>query len=457
MPDIARRLAFEALARVDERGELARDALDGLAARVRPSPRDRDLAAEIALGVLRREDTLDAILALRLRRPVARQEPDVLRVLRIGAYQILLLDRVPPHAAISTAVDLVREVGHDGASGAVNAVLRGVEQLVEGDVAGDGSDPRRTFPRGDGTSIVLREDAFPDPHANVSANLAARWGVPAEAVRRWTAQHGEAAVRRILDASISRPPVAVRPRRGRDADVEAAFTAAGIAFEREGPCLLLRGAGDVRSLPLWDEHAIAVQDPTAADAVLALGPLDGLEVLDVCAAPGGKTLLLSESAAHVTAVDVPGPRTETMRAELERRGVTNVEVIAADATRADALPHGPLRGNARGFDVVFVDAPCTNSGVLSKRVEARRRLRDGEALASLAEVQSRLFAAAATRVAPGGRLVWSTCSIDAGENSEQVRRFVGADPDFRMDRERTTLPVAGRRDGGYTATVTRLR
>lgn len=471
---VPRALAFDALSLADEAGAHVRDALASLFEQRRIDRRDRDLAAEIAHGVIRREDTLDAVLTLRLKRPVAEQDARVLRVLRIGVYQMLFLDRVPRSAAVTTSVELVRAAGRDRATGLVNAVLRAVAGLV-GEVrpAAEGdtdlqrtdlqrTDPRRTVPRGDGRCTLLTEPAFADPESDLAEHLAGRYGAPRWAVARFLAQHGRDAAYAILEASIARPSVALRPRGGRGPELEAALAAAGIGFEAEGPCLLVRGSGDVRGLPLWDAGAYTVQDPTAAEVAADLGAggaLRGATVLDLCAAPGGKTLGLSDLVGpegRVVAVDVPGPRTMQMIEELARRRVANVEMYSADATDASALPRRPAAGaagTADGFDVVLVDAPCSNSGVLARRVEARRRLRDGAALASLVAVQSRLLDAAATRVRPGGRLAWSTCSLDDEENGARVRAFLASHPGFTLVSERTTLPVAGRRDGGHLSVL----
>lgn len=469
-----RALAEEALRRVDEEGARVADALRDAAAEVGGVPdREGDLAAEIATGVLRTEGALDAVLAVHLRRPFERVEPDVVRVLRIGAYQLLHLDRVPARAVVHTSVELVRDVGRPGAAGLVNAVLRRVADAASQVVEVSPSDPRRSLPRTDGRYVALAAPVFPDPARDLAGNLAARYAVPRGAVERWLAQHGKPAVRRILAASIARPPIALRPALGRADGVRAALTAAGIAFDEEGPCLLVRGVGDVRRLPGWDVGDFAVQDPTAAEAAEFVEARAGEWILDVCAAPGGKTVALAERvgpAGRVVATDVPGPRLERLRAEVDRRRLVQVEVVAADAAVAAALPvraagaaqvaapgaaPGPTPGGDAGFDAVLVDLPCSNSGVLAKRVEARRRLDDAAARASLASLQARLVAAAATRVRPGGRFVVSTCSIDRDEGDGLVRTFLGASPAFTLDAERLTLPSAGRRDGGYVARLVR--
>lgn len=449
---MARRLALDVLRLVDE-GIWAREALPRAAAERAVPAADRALGAEIALGVLRTEGTLDVVLAACATRPLGRVDPDLLRILRIGAYQVLHLDRVPPRAAVHAAVEQTRAEGHDAAAGFVNAVLRGVARLAGEVVEAPVADERASLPRTDGRFLRLARPLFPDPAADLAGNLVARWAVPRAAVSRWLAQHGEAAVRRILAAAISRPPLSVRPAASRAEEVRAAFARAGIDVDPEGPCLLVRGAGDVRELPLWDAGAISVQDATAAEVVPFVAPASGERILDLCAAPGGKTLALAEAvgaAGRVVAVDESAERLVPLRAEVSRRGVANVEVVHADATDARALPPGP-------FDAVLADVPCSNSGVLSRRVEARRRLGDPAHLRSLTALQDAILRNAATRVARGGRLVYSTCSIDDEEDARRVRAFLGVSTAFRLEEERLTLPVPARRDGGYVARLRRRR
>lgn len=457
-----RHVALEALWRVDEEGLLAREALDvALSRRREPiDARDADLAAEIVQGVLRTEIQLDHVLGPKMARPASGQDPDVMRVLRIGLYQILHLDRIPRWAAVSSAVELVVAAGKPLARSFVNAVLRRLSDGTPAPRRDEPADPERALPRGDGLWIELWDPCFPPVGADPSANLGARFGVPRWAVARFLAQHGAAGARQILAASLARPSLSIRPRAGRGEALSASLAAAGWPNEREGPCLLLRGAGHVPAIPGFTTADFAVQDPTAAEAALAVAAQPGERVLDVCAAPGGKTFALAEAVGadavdgggRVVAVDVPGPRAARLRAEVARRAAANVSVHEADAQDAAALPPGP-------FDAVLVDAPCSNTGVLSRRVEARRRLHDDEALRSLVPLQRAILAAAATRVAPGGRLVWSTCSLDDEENGAQVRAFLAAasaaGASWRIDSERTTLPVASRRDGGYAAVLRR--
>lgn len=453
---MSRRLALEVLRRV-ETGARAAEALAHAAGKGTDA-RDLDLNREIVLGVLRHRGAIDALVGARSSRPVARMDPVTRSALRIGVYQIGWLDRVPRHAAVDTSVELVRAGRQPKAAGFVNAVLRKVTELAGAPQPGEGDDPRRTIPRGDGTHLPLAAAVLPDPAKDLAGSLAARWSHPKWMVERFLAQRPLEDVRQVLAAGIARPPLSLRPADAHRDALVAALSAEGVAFEEEGRCLILKDGGRVEDLPGWSEFWFAVQDATAAEVVPALAPTKGARVLDLCAAPGGKTVAISEAVGPegaVLAVDLKADRVETMRAEFLRRGLTNVAVLEADATDAAALPSGVAGRGKPGFHFVLLDAPCSNTGVLARRVEARWRIEDPQEIADLAGLQGRLLRVAAGKLRRGARLVYSTCSLDRDENEGVVAAFLAASPEYRLESETTRLPVAGRRDGGYAAVIVR--
>ena len=454
---MSRRLALEVLRRV-ETGARANEALAHAAERGTDA-RDLDLNREIVLGVLRHRGVIDTMIGARSSRPVEKMDHITRNALRIGVYQIGWLDRVPRHAAVDTSVDLARVGRQPKSAGFVNAVLRKITELIGEAKPGDGDDPRRTVPRGDGTHLPLASNVvLPDPAVDLAAHLAARFSHPKWMVERFLKQRSEADVRQILAAGIARPPLSIRPAEAHREALIAALTAKGLAFEEEGRCLLLFDGGRVEELPGWNEFWFAVQDATAAEVVPALAPTVAARVLDLCAAPGGKSVALAEAVGPegaVLAVDLKGDRVDKMRAEFLRRGLTNVAVLEADATDAAAMPSGVAGRGKPGFHFVLLDAPCSNTGVLARRVEARWRIENPHEIADLAELQGRLLRVAAGKVRRGARLVYSTCSLDKEENEDVVQAFIAETPDFRVESETTRLPVAGRRDGGYVAVLTR--
>ena len=477
---VPRSVALSVLRSVDRGRGLAREGLDAAVASAGLSARDRGLAHELVIGTLRRLGTLDHLLAPFLRKEIAAAHGADRAALRMGAYQLVFLDRVPAHAAVHATVGAVRGAGRP--PGFVNAVLRRLADRVagvvdgvmhgSGDDARDGTadgvvraagrDPRRLVPHGDGRATELTEAVLPDPAAGLNAYLAAAWAHPLWMVERFASQLPLPQLVETLRAGVVRPPLSVRPATAHRDSLRSELEAAGVVVVPEGPCFLLStgvgvGAGSVSALPGFADGRFSVQDAAAAEAVDVAAPQPGEVVLDLCAAPGGKTVALAEAVGPegvVLAVDLPGPRLERLRMHAQRRRLGNVHVLGADVTDPEALPRGTAEG--RPFDLVVVDAPCSNTGVLARRVEARRRLGGEDRLLMLAEQAAHMVLVGLDRLGPGGRLVYSTCSIDAAENEDVVEAVLDEDPRLVLARERTFLPVPGRRGGGYVAVLSRM-
>ena len=353
--------------------------------------RDRAFAHELVLGVLRRRGWLDHVLASLVERPLDRVSPPVRDVLRLGAYQLLFL-RVAEHAAVSESVDLARAV-EPRAGGFVNAVLRRLQR--------DGA------------------PAAPDPATDPRGWLVTAGSLPAWLADRWLGRLGpERAVTRAR-ALVEAPPVHFRLN-PRVADAAARLEAAGVRSEPAavpGALALLDG----RLAPLAAEGVVYAQDQ-GSQLVGRLAAADG-RVLDACAAPGGKSLLLADLGAgrtRVIAAEVSLRRVRTLERLRARWGAGEVRVLAADARRP------PFR---TAFDAVLLDAPCTGLGTLARHPDVRWRLAPGD-IERQARRQAELVAALAPLVRPGGRLVYATCSVEPEENEGVVAPFLAAHPDF---------------------------
>ena len=452
---MARRIVEEVLADVEAGRGTARDLLDAALAGREVDPRDRDLAREIAYGTLRRLVTIDHLLTHRSRLRLRRLEPRVRSALRAGAYQLLFLDRVPAAAAVHEAVGGARRAGGPRAANYANAVLRTLARDLAGRGDGDGDDdPRRTIPSGDGRHALLARPVLPDPATEPALSLSLRWSMPAWIVKRWRASLGEEGALAALRASAARPATWLQPLPGREAALRDALEAGGVAFEEEGspPAFLLRGAGAVEALPGFEDGLFLVQDPAAARAAALLDARPGSTVLEIGAGRGGKTVTLAARVAPggmVTAVDRDAGRLDLLRATLRRTDADpeSVEVLAVDALAEGALPLGP-------FDRVLVDAPCSNTGVMARRVEVRHRLK-AQDLEVLAALGRRLLEAGLARLRPGGIAVHSVCSVEPEEGPLTVRRAIRMDPALSLVSEESLLPVPGRRDGGYAAVIRR--
>ena len=416
-PRSAREIALGILVRV-EKGAHAAPLLD---ARGRDlDPRDRDFLRALVKKTLRGAIRLDHVLARHLRQPAASLEPAVRAALRLGAAQLLLMDRVPAHAAVGEAVASIRAYVPK-AAGLVNAVLRRVAAEEERPgivILPEGIDP-----------IVRR--ALETSH-------------PEWLVRRWVSAFGETAARAALEADDVDSPtdLLADPRAGSIDEILSALAEGGVAAERStwAPLALTVTGGNAAAHPLVSGGALAVVD-VAAQAIAALLPTAALAV-DLTAAPGGKTraLLASGRARRVVALERTASRASRLAANLVaagRRG--EVLVVRADAGNT---PLSPGR-----FDAVLLDAPCSGTGTLRKNPEIRLRLAPGD-LAGFAAVQTRLLDAALSLLSPGGSLLYVTCSLEPEENEDVVGAVLGARPEFSRERPRVEVsaPLAERTD-----------
>jgi len=389
----ARKIAYDVLERVEGEGAYASDLLHStLGAKVKPA--DAALATELTLGVLRQRLLLDFLLDRHLERSVERLDLPVALALRIGAYQLRFLERIPASAAVNESVELVKKARKASAASLVNAVLRRIAAESKSPV----------------------EKILPQEFA-AAERLAILHSHPAWLVGRWLARFGEARTTALLEADNRAPRLSCAPS---DPDqrrqVIAALEQAGLHVEAG---VLLRDAfavsgGSPSRSAEFRAGRISIQDEASQAIPLLLGVRSGDRVLDVCAAPGGKTQALARAAGNkglVVAADRYGHRLRAMAAQFDRLGLPEVRLLELDATQD--LPFG-----AR-FDRILLDAPCSGTGTLARHPEIRWRLRP-EQLAEFHTLQVRMLRVALGQLAPGGRLVYSTCSIEPEENEDVV-------------------------------------
>jgi 16S rRNA (cytosine967-C5)-methyltransferase len=358
----ARWAAFRVLFEVENTSAHSDDLLHGAELR-NLSQQDRNLATALVMGVLRWQIALDAELATLLDRP-DQQLPEELRIaLRMGAFQLRNMDRIPPHAALSESVELTRAAGHPNAAGLVNAVLRKFSV--------------KPVP---GKPIVESVDAVADRLAH-----------PAWVVRRWASFYGRDAAFAICD------------------------------YDQHEPV-----RGDLFALDEAAEHVAAnlIDDGSRLVAELAaVSHPSPQRIWDACAAPGGKTTVLAQRhpAAEVLATDISGRRLRSMERRIEHEiPDRKVRTLVADAAR--------LPTNEGSFDLILCDVPCSGTGTLARNPEIRHRLQPSE-FERQAKRQREILSAAVVRLRPGGRLLYSTCSLEPEENEDVVKSVLGESRD----------------------------
>ncbi len=438
----ARLVAVEALRLAREGKRYASEVIDELAHGL--SPADRRLAMQLVLGCVRRRATLDALVKPFIRVPFHAVQPRVWDLLHLGAFQLALLSNIPKHAAVHETVDLAAHVGSPAAKGFVNGVLRRVSELVldepADDPAADAVPVEERFRR-------LARPVLPDPRDDGAAYLAAAFSWPRWLADRWFDQHGWDECLR-LGFWFNRPPplwLRVNPLKADRESYRLRLAAATVDAEAgDAPqSLKLLDSISVYELPGYAGGDFAVQDVSAQAVAAALNPAPGMRVLDLCAAPGGKTTHLAElmgNRGSIVACDIEQTRLDTVSSLAKRLGISIVETVRLGEN--DEPPPGP-------FDAALVDVPCSNTGVLGRRPEVRWRLQPRE-FEYLIRLQTRLVFQAIERVRPGGAIVYSTCSIEPDENRGVVAAVRRGLPRLALEAERVAIP--GRPgDGGYWA------
>ena len=394
--------------------------------------RDRRFLHQVVAGVTKWRDRLDWILDRFAKRPVASLSPAIRQVLRLGVYQILWLDRVPERAAVHTSVELAKHFEHSGTGGFVNAILRRV--IAEG-----------------------QRVSYPDPKTDPVGYYSVFYSHPRWLVSRWLARWGEPRTEALLRANNEAAVLYVRAREG-DAILPETYGAEAVEGH-PGVFRVLQPEG-LFADPAFIDGWFA-QDVSAGLAARLLAPSLGDHVLDVCAAPGGKSAQLASAvgSGFVTASDISPQRLSRMRENILRLRRDRVHLVAEDGLHPAAI--GP-------FDCVLADVPCSGTGVLGRHPEARWH-KAAKDLPRHSERQFLILEAAFARLRPDGILVYSTCSLEEEENDAVVDRFLARHADACLEMASTrfpdqawaartvqTLPGRDLGDGAFAARIRRL-
>lgn len=378
--------------------------------------REKDFCSELAYGVLRYLFKIDFILGRLLSRPLNSLKTPVKNILRIAIFQLLKLPEIPDHAVVHTAVVETKNTKYSGLAGLVNGVLRNYLRKRE--------------------DIVL-----PDPALETVKYLSLEYSHPKWLVERWLERFGLETTERILKANNEIPPLTVRINQHLTdcKALKSQLTAQGIHwlpghFLEEAitfqdlPCALAE-------LPQFQEGKIFVQDESSMLVARLLAPRPGETIIDFCAAPGGKSTHLAELAndqCQIISIDDHPHKIDLIRENASRLKLKKIEPVLGDARKVFA-------GDARQVDAVLVDAPCSGTGVLRRRVDARYR-RKPEDIKALAALQREILEEAARLVRMGGRLVYSTCTLEPEENQEQIKWFIENHSGFQIEPYSEFLP-----------------
>jgi 16S rRNA (cytosine967-C5)-methyltransferase len=410
-------------------GDFIEDRLDAALAQSHLPPADRHLCQALVYGVIRSQATLDWLIS---RKTAAReQKPKLQDLLRLGLYQIFWLERIPNHAAVHETVELAKQSGYPAQAGFINAILRNYLREFEA------------------TKRLLAELKTTQPHLGYSHPqwLAARWQ------ERWGSAHAA----ELMEWNNTPPKTFARINtlkadpgkllaQWRDENVEYDFFRGD--WLEENLVFELKSHPPLNRLESFQAGAFYVQDPSTLLAVRELDPHPSETILDLCAAPGGKLTAIAQfmrNEGRLLAHDTSTERLKLLAANCARMGITCVQ----------PLPPSTLNPQPSTlFDRVLVDAPCSNTGVMRRRVDLRWRIREEE-IGRLRAAQLELLRQAAPLLKPGGTLVYSTCSLEPEENSGVVNDFLSQQPHLKLERARELLPFVEHVDGTYVARLVR--
>lgn len=415
----SRKLALEVLLKVEKQKAYSNLALNAAFKRTQLSERDRAFVTALVQGVMRNKLHLDEVIQSLSKQPMQKLSPSVVNILRLSFFQLEEMDDIPHSAVVNVAVELAKSSGHKGHATFVNGVLR--NYLRQKKTASDHPEMK-----------INDMDSSPE-------KLSTDYSVPEWIVNRWISNFGKEEAIELLKFAKSTPPVIIR-------SCETAITPEGLQMilENKGvkfhqgslvkSCFIIdKMKGPPEKLPGYEEGMFSVQDESAAFASLVVEPQKGDFVIDLCAAPGGKSVHLSEmldNTGRVIAVDKSESRLNLIKKNRTRLGLKNLETAVADGReyKADRLA-----------DRVLLDAPCTGTGVINRRADLRYQ-REEMDVSALVELQRELLANAATLLKPGGVLVYSTCSLEPEENFDTIRWFLKEFEEFEADDFSHLLP-----------------
>jgi 16S rRNA (cytosine967-C5)-methyltransferase len=423
-----RGIAVKILNRVERTDSYLDKVLDAELKSPEISDADKGLLSEIVHGVLRWQGRLDWVLNGFSHGNFSKSEINVKNTLRVALYQVLFLDRVPHAAAVNEGVEFIKRIRGDKPAGLVNAVLRNIIRNIDG----------------------IR---YPDPAEDQTQHMSVYYSHPQWMVRRWIERYGAGDAAKLLIANNERPELSLRINRLKvdvreflqmldRQQIRAQASAYVDCFVRT------RSLSRIGQMELFRGGFFTIQDESAALPCILLAPQPGERVIDLCAAPGGKTTNIAEmmkNEGEVLAVDKYEAKLRLIRGSSDRLGLRNVTLLAADAETLEA-------GQA---DRVLLDAPCSGLGVLSKKPDIKWK-RDMADVLVLARQQARMLDNASRLVKPGGVLVYSTCTIEPEENQEVVKGFLQHHPEYTLeDAGRFVHPDLVSPDG-YVSTLPHL-
>jgi 16S rRNA (cytosine967-C5)-methyltransferase len=386
---------------------------------------DKGLLAEIVHGVMRWQGRLDWILNGFTHGNFSKSEVNIKNALRVALYQILYLTHVPHYASVNEAVEFIKRIRGDKLGNFINAVLRNIIRSLD-------------------------NIHYPDPAEDLVQYLAVYYSHPQWIVKRWLARYGREELEKLMMADNEIPGLTLRVNKLRISPNEFLGLLDEHQIQYAGSAFIdyflkVKSLAGISQMNIFQKGYFSIQDESAALPVLLLDPKSGDRVIDMCAAPGGKTTFIAETMGdrgEILAVDKYESKLNLIKTGCERLGIRNVEAIIADANELDTRP----------ADRVLVDVPCSGLGVIRKKPDLKWK-RDPDDIPRLARQQLQLLESAARLLKPGGVIVYSTCTTEPEENGDVVRKFLSAHPEFGIDHAANFVNKSLVSDAGCVETL----
>jgi len=453
----ARTIAIEVLNKFNPQRNFAGPILDKLLDKTN----ERQRATDLVFGTIRNRLAIDMVIAKLSRSPVERISAKLLNILRVGAYELIYSPSTAEYSIVNEAAQNAKAVAGKKQVGFVNAVLRQIARLIinrQSPVSGE--NVTRTLSQTPAAGCEFVVSFLPNPQTQPADYLSAVFSLPKWLVTEWIADFGFANAWQICLASNRRPSVYIRPNplktltdqlaeKLRKADID-------LKVVTDEAMIRIKSPRDVTKLPGFAEGEFTVQDLAAFEAVKILNPQPNWTILDLCAAPGTKTTQLAEltgDKAQIIATDIDSQRLEKLNENIARLGLRSITIVAYEKL----FKNSKFDIQNSKFDAVLLDVPCSNTGVLARRIEVRYRIKQ-KAIKQLVDLQNQLLIAAGESIKPQGKICYSTCSIQKEENSQLVKNFLQQNPGFELESEKLILPSsdsAADHDGGYVAILVR--
>lgn len=415
----ARRIALEVLYKIEVKDAYSRIALDSALSTHELSKEDRALVTELVYGVIRHLNTLDWVLnTYRFKQNTEELSPYVRNILRLGAYQLMYLDKIPAYAAINESVEMSKEFGHTGIVSLVNALLRSVNDNV-------------------------KDIVYPDQQKNLSQYLSITYSHPQWLITRWLSRFGEKETIELCEINNQAPPLSIRTNTLKTTREELIPTLEKEDLKVEMSSVVPGGLKikdfvSLTQLESFRRGLFTVQGESSQLISYILAPKPGETVLDACAAPGGKTTHMAElmkNEGSIIALDIRKPRLEMIKENCMRLGVTNVKAELLDATKVSSL-------YSKGVDRCLVDAPCSSLGIIQSQPEVRWNRDYRGTLVKMPQVQYAILDEGSLCVKSKGVLVYAVCSLEPEEGERIIEKFLKERPLFHLESVKPYLPVS---------------